>query len=73
MVVIAVDREFNRFHELLGLHTWSEFLMEPDEEQMDESSTVFYSTFNTSRLVNTGSCYIALLSFVTYVSQVGSK
>ena len=58
MVVIEVDREFDRFHELLGLHVWSEFLMEPDKDQMEQSSTVFYSTYNTSRLVNTGSSCI---------------
>jgi hypothetical protein len=61
MVVIEVDREFDRFHDLLGLHVWSEFLMEPDNEQMDQSSTVFYSTYSTSRLVNTGSSSIAPL------------
>ena len=69
MVVIEVDREFDRFHELLGLHVWSEFLMEPNKEQMDESSTVLYSTFNTSRLVNSGTSCIALLWFVTHVSR----
>ena len=72
MVVIEVDPEFDRFHQLLGLHVWSEFLMEPNKEQMDKSSTVFYSTFNMSRLVNSGTSYIAPLGFVTHISQVGS-
>ncbi|KAH9058216.1 hypothetical protein EDB87DRAFT_1578208 [Lactarius vividus] len=51
MVVIEVDREFDRFDELLGSHAWSEFLLEPSEEQMDKYSKVFYCTYNTGRLV----------------------
>ncbi|KAH8984208.1 hypothetical protein EDB86DRAFT_163377 [Lactarius hatsudake] len=51
MVVIEVDREFDRFDELLGLHAWRRFLLEPSEEQMDKSSKVFYCTYNTGRLV----------------------
>ncbi|KAH9018785.1 hypothetical protein EDB83DRAFT_173211 [Lactarius deliciosus] len=51
MVVIEVDREFDRFDELLGLHAWSGFLLKPSEEQMDKSSKVFYCTYNTGRLV----------------------
>jgi len=51
MVFIEVDRYFDRFDELLGLHTWSEFLLQPTKEQMDKSSKVFYCTYNTGRLV----------------------
>ncbi|KAH9058215.1 hypothetical protein EDB87DRAFT_1578207 [Lactarius vividus] len=51
MVVIEVDREFDRFDELLGLHAWSGFLLKPSEEQKDKSSKVFYCTYNTGRLV----------------------
>ncbi|KAH8981766.1 hypothetical protein EDB86DRAFT_417073 [Lactarius hatsudake] len=54
MVIIEVDREFDRFHELLGVHVWSEFLTNPTEDQMDKSSTMFYSTYNTARLVKDG-------------------
>ncbi|KAH8984205.1 hypothetical protein EDB86DRAFT_163395 [Lactarius hatsudake] len=51
MVVIEVDRDFDRFDELLGLHDWSGFLLKPSEEQKDKSSKVFYCTYNTGRLV----------------------
>ncbi|KAH9018393.1 hypothetical protein EDB85DRAFT_618061 [Lactarius pseudohatsudake] len=54
MVVIEVDREFDKFDELLGLHAWSGpsgFLLKPSEEQMDKSSKVFYCTYNAGRLV----------------------
>ena len=51
MVVIEVDRDFESFDRLLGLHTWSEFLQNPSEEQLDKVSKVFYCTYNTGRLV----------------------
>ncbi|KAH9058217.1 hypothetical protein EDB87DRAFT_1627177 [Lactarius vividus] len=54
MVIIEVDREFDRFHELLGVHVWSEFLTNPTKDQIDKSSTMFYSTYNTARLVKDG-------------------
>jgi hypothetical protein len=58
MVVVEVNYDF---HELLGQHVWSEFLMEPTKEQRGRSSTVFYSTFNRSRLAWGGSLFIPLL------------
>jgi hypothetical protein len=51
MVVIEVDRDFDSFDRLLGLHTWSKFLQKPSEEQLDKVSKVFYCTYNTGRLV----------------------
>ena len=51
MVVIEVDRDYDEFDNLLGQHTWSEFLKKPAKEQMDKSSKVFYCTYNTGRLV----------------------
>ncbi|KAF8262689.1 hypothetical protein EI94DRAFT_1601239 [Lactarius quietus] len=52
MVIIEVLRDFDdNFDKLLGLHTWSECLLQPTEEQMDKSSKVFYCTYNTGRLV----------------------
>ena len=51
MVVIEVDRDFESFDQLLGMHTWSEFLQKPSEEQLDKVSKVFYCTYNTGRLV----------------------
>lgn len=49
--MIEVDREFDGFDNLLGLHTWSEFLQKPSKEQLDKVSKVFYCTYNTGRLV----------------------
>ena len=51
MVLIEVDRDFENFDQLLGMHTWSEFLQEPSPEQLDKVSKVFYCTYNTGRLV----------------------
>ena len=51
MVVIEVDRDFENFDQLLGLHSWAEFLQKPSEEQLDKVSKVFYCTYNTGRLV----------------------
>ena len=49
--MIEVDRDFDGFDKLLGLHTWSEFLQRPNNEQLDKISKVFYCTYNTGRLV----------------------
>ena len=51
MVVIEVDRDFDGFNELLGLHTWSKFLSKPSEEEKDKSSKIFYCTYNKGRQV----------------------
>jgi hypothetical protein len=51
MVVIEVDRDYESFENLLGLHTWSEFLQRPNEEELDKASKVFYCTYNTGRKV----------------------
>jgi hypothetical protein len=51
MVVIAVDRDFDRFDDLLGLHTWSEVLLKPTREDLDKSSKVFWCRYNSDRLV----------------------
>jgi hypothetical protein len=47
--VIEVDRDFDSFDRLLGLHTWSEFLQRPTKDQLDKVSKVFYCTYNTGR------------------------
>jgi len=51
MVVIEVDHDFDSFENLLGLHTWSEFLQRPTEEELEKASKVFYCTYNTGRKV----------------------
>ena len=66
MVIIEVNREFDRSHELLGQHVWSEFLMKPTKEHRGKSSTIFYSTFNTRRLIRNGSSSITSLSLLTH-------
>ncbi|KAI0301739.1 hypothetical protein B0F90DRAFT_1628322 [Multifurca ochricompacta] len=51
MVIIEVDRDFDRFDDLLGMHSWSKFLLRPTEEELDKSSKVFYCAYNSGRLV----------------------
>ncbi|KAI0264237.1 hypothetical protein BC834DRAFT_826695 [Gloeopeniophorella convolvens] len=51
MVVIEVDRDFDRFDDLLGLHQWSKFVRNPTEEQSGKVTKVFWCTYNTGRLV----------------------
>ena len=74
MVVIEVDRDFDNFDNLLGLHTWTEFLQRPSKEQLDKTSKVFYCTYNTGRLVekNGPSPRVVPLRLLTHVAQVGN-
>lgn len=51
MVIIEVDRYFERFDSLLGMHQWSSFLKNPTEEEKDKASKVFWCHYNTGRLV----------------------
>ena len=51
MVIIEVDRYFDRFDSLLGKHLWSSFLKHPKEEDRDKASKVFWCHHNTSRMV----------------------
>ncbi|KAF8504914.1 hypothetical protein F5888DRAFT_1659848 [Russula emetica] len=51
MVIIEVDREFERFDALLGMHSWTEFLLAPTEEEAGNSSKVFYCTYHTAEAV----------------------
>jgi hypothetical protein len=51
MVIIEVDRDFDRFKSLLGMHAWSDFLLKPTREEEGKSSKVFWCTYNTGRLV----------------------
>jgi hypothetical protein len=51
MVIIEVDRYFERFESLLGMHTWSSFLKKPTKEDKDKSSKVFWCQYNSGRLV----------------------
>ena len=51
MVIIEVDRGFERFDTLLGKHTWTSFLKYPTAEDEDKASKVFWCFYNTGRLV----------------------
>jgi hypothetical protein len=51
MVIIELDREFNRLDVLLGMHSWSEFLLAPTNEEVGKSSKVFFCTYNDAKAV----------------------
>jgi hypothetical protein len=73
MVVIEVDRDYESFENLLGLHTWSEFLQKPNKEQLDKVSKVFYCTYNTGRIVEkNGLSRVESLCFTYLVCQAGN-
>ncbi|KAH9980715.1 hypothetical protein BJV74DRAFT_779079 [Russula compacta] len=49
MVIVEVDREFEKWDALLGLHSWSEFLLAPTTEEAGKSSKVFFCTYSTGK------------------------
>ncbi len=49
MIVIEVDCEFQRFDVLLGMHSWSKFLLAPTAEEAGKSSEVFFCSYNTNK------------------------
>lgn len=51
MIIIEVDRDFDRFDSLLGLHDWESFLKQPTEEDKGKASKIFWCLYNTGRLV----------------------
>jgi hypothetical protein len=51
MIIIEVDRYFERFDSLLGMHSWAKFLKRPMPEDMDKASKIFYCRHNSGRLV----------------------
>jgi hypothetical protein len=51
MVIIEVDRYFDRFDALLGKHLWSSFLKHPKEENRDKASKVYWCHYDTGRKV----------------------
>ena len=64
MIVVEVDREFERFDAVLGKHSWSDFLLTPTEEEAGKSSEVFFCTYNTDRAVKNGG------GFALYLMQI---
>lgn len=51
MVIIEVDRYFDRFDSLLGNHPWASFLKYPTEEEQDKASKIFWCHYNSGRQV----------------------
>ena len=62
MVVIEVDREFERLETLLGMHSWSEFLLAPTEEEAGKSSTVFFCTYNSAKALRDAGAWVVCRS-----------
>ena len=74
MVVIEVDREFERIDALLGMHSWSEFLLAPTKEEAGKSSKVFYCTYNNGKAVkNAGGRDVALTEVALLIRFVAGN
>jgi len=54
MIIIEVARDFKRIGDVLGMHSWSEFLLAPTAEETGKSSEVFFCTYNTNKAVKDG-------------------
>ena len=54
MIIVEVDREATRIEGVLGMHSWSEFLLAPAAEEAGKSSEVFFCTYNTNKDVKNG-------------------
>lgn len=73
MVIVEVDREFERFDALLGMHSWSEFLLAPTEEEAGNSSKVFYCTYHSAEAVrNAGGWAVVLIQMVLLIPFISS-
>lgn len=70
MVIIEVDREFERFDALLGMHSWSEFLLAPTEEETGNSSKVFYCTYHNAEAVrDAGEWVVVLVLLIPFIAS----
>lgn len=58
MVVIEIDREFDRFRSLLGAHKWAEVLSDPAEEQKDKFTRIFFCKLTTAREIEKDGSFI---------------
>lgn len=68
MVIIQVDHEFENWDALLGLHSWSEFLLAPTTEEADKSSKVFFCTYSTGKaLSDAGRSLLLLMEVVLLI------
>lgn len=60
MAIVEIDRTYNHFDRLLGEHRWSEFIKDPNDEERNRVSQVFYCFHNSYREVQKdGKCKIA--------------
>jgi hypothetical protein len=74
MVIIEVDRYFERFDSLLGMHTWKSFLKYPTEEDRDKASKIFWCQYNSGRLVQkNGEPFRLKLARVTGRTDLGTS
>jgi hypothetical protein len=74
MVIIEVDREFKRTDALLGMHSWSEFLLAPTKEEAGKSSKVFYCTYDNGKAVkDAGGRAVALTDVVLLIQFVAGN
>ena len=46
-----MDAEFEGFGALLGMHSWSDFLLSPTAEEVGKSSEVYFCRYTTSQAV----------------------
>ena len=73
MVVIEVDQEFERLDALLGMHSWSDFLLAPTNEEEGKSSKVFYCTYNNAKAVRDAGGWVAALTEVVIRFVAGDQ
>ena len=75
MIIVEVAREFERIGDVLGMHSWSEFLLAPTAEERGKSSEVFFCTYNTNKAVKDGGglLILALMAMVLLIITVDDR
>ena len=75
MIIVEVAREFERIGDVLGMHSWSEFLLVPTAEERGKSSKVFFCTYNTNKAVKDGGglLKLALMTMVLLIITVDDR
>ncbi|OBZ69908.1 hypothetical protein A0H81_10374 [Grifola frondosa] len=51
MLIVEIQREVPQLENILGEHTWSEFLRNPGDQEKDRVSRLFFCTLGTGRAV----------------------
>ena len=58
-MVFSVDKTYPHPERLLGEHRWNEFLLNPDQFEVELKSQIFYCTYSTEREVQKdGACVL---------------